>query len=207
MQILAYGEDALTLWALQNNLPLILHALNDSSALTQCEAFFRPSFGRSGGERSSQFGEFDFILLAEHSLYLGESKWDKSSERIVDGVLTLREEQLLRHEIFKFYVEEWAFGSYRNWSEFIINAQPILRQKCINKPIAPEDSLLAANIQTVLSIIKQHYSSQPAIRNVLLYLYDRTFNNKAPQKAGTDFSVVPIDYSGGLFGNYVNISI
>jgi len=127
MQILTYGEDALTLWALQNKLPFILQALNDSSAPSQCKGFFRPSFGRSGGVTSSQFGEFDFILLAEHCIYLGESKWDKSSERIVDSVLTLRGEQLLRHEIFMFYIEEWAFGNCINWHEFMTSAQPGLQ--------------------------------------------------------------------------------
>ena len=69
MEILGYGEDALTLWALKNKLPLILSALNDSSSLSQCKAFFRPSFGRRGGPSSAQFGEFDFILLIFRSLF------------------------------------------------------------------------------------------------------------------------------------------
>ena len=69
MNILGYGEDALTLWALQNILPFILEMLHDSSVPSQCDVFFRPSFGRRGGKRSSQFGEFDFIILSEDRLY------------------------------------------------------------------------------------------------------------------------------------------
>ena len=74
MQILGYGEDALTLWAMKNKLDVILEALNDSSDPSTCQVFFRPSFGRSGGDKSPQFGEFDFIILSQNGLYLGESK-------------------------------------------------------------------------------------------------------------------------------------
>jgi hypothetical protein len=36
MEMLAYGEDALTFWALKKRLPLILDVLNDSSVLEAC---------------------------------------------------------------------------------------------------------------------------------------------------------------------------
>ena len=206
MRILAYGEDAFTLWALQSKLPFILQALNDTSSPSQCDIFFRPSFGRSGGERSSQFGEFDFILLAEERLYLGESKWDKSSEKIVDGVLTIREEQQLRHEIFKFYVEEWVYVGYSDWLEFVKIASPKLQERGILKPIAPENSLLASNLRTVLAVIKQHYPLRPNIKNLLLYFFDSSFTNQLPTKAGSDFSVVSVDYSDALIGNFVKIN-
>ncbi len=207
MQILAYGEDALTLWAIQNRLALILQTLKDSSDSSRCRAFFRPSFGRSGGARSSQFGEFDFILLAEQCVYLGESKWDKSSEKISGGVLALRGEQLLRHEIFKFYIEEWAFGSHSTWREFADKAKPKLREKGITKPVAPDNSLLASNLRTVSEIIKQHYAALPVVKNVLLYLYNRTIDGQLPRKAGIDFIVVPVDYSEALLGNFIEIGV
>lgn len=121
MDIYAYGEDALTLWALKNKLGLILGLLNDTSSLDECRAFFRPSFGRGKG---AVFGEFDFILLSKHSVYLGESKWDRSSEKIEAGDLTLRMEQQRRHIIFKFYLTEWAFGQYKTWSEFEVYNWP-----------------------------------------------------------------------------------
>ena len=206
MQILAYEEDALTFWALQNKLPLILRALQDSSLPSQCDVFFKPSFGRGGGERNSQFGEFAFILLTEHCVYLGASKWDQSSEKIVDGVLTIREEQQLRHWMFKFCIEEWVYGPHSNWQEFVETAGPNLQKRGITKPLDPINSLLASNLRIVLGVIKQHYTSQPAVRNVLLYFYDRMLNTQLPHQAGKDFLVVSIDYQDGLHGNFVKIS-
>ena len=52
MKVLGYGEDALTLWALQNRLIQILDFLDDPSGPPECKVFFRPSFGRRGGSGS-----------------------------------------------------------------------------------------------------------------------------------------------------------
>jgi hypothetical protein len=82
MLVYTYGEDALTLWAIQNRLGELLRKLRDVSDPASCEVFFRPSFGRRGAAHSSQFGEFDFIILANRHLYLGESKWDESTEQV-----------------------------------------------------------------------------------------------------------------------------
>ena len=209
MEILAYGEDALTMWALRNKLEYILQELGDSPNSSKCQAFFRPSFGRRGGENSSQFGEFDFILLAENCIYLGESKWDSSSERIIDGKLELRVEQLLRHKLFKFYIAEWAFGTYQSneWQKFANEAKPKLIQENIEKPIAPAKSLLAENLQAILQLITEHYKNtdRPEIRNVLLYFHRNLGSDQLPQKAGNNFDVVAIDYSKDLKGSYINL--
>ena len=209
LEILAYGEDALTLWALKHKLEYILRELDNSPNPLLCQAFFRPSFGRRGGKNSSQFGEFDFILLTENCIYLGESKWENSSEKIVDGKIELREEQLLRHKLFKFYITEWAFGSYENneWKQFSSDAKSKLIQEDIEKPIATENSLLAENLQTTLKLIKEYYKNtgQPEIKNVLLYFHRNLDNEQLPQKAGKDFDVVLIDYSEELTGNYIKL--
>jgi|SRR3990170_713773 len=202
MDLLGYGEDALTLWSLKNKFGFILDALKDPSDISKCRAFFRPSFGRSGGNNSSQFGEFDFIILAEQHIYLGESKWDKSSERILNGFMDMRAEQLLRHKLFTFYVDEWAFGEYTDWGEFESRGKELLRQQGIDKPIAPAGSLLATNLQTVLGIIRDHYTSKPEIRNVLLYFYNGAIGGKPVKEAGNDFEVVTLDYSKDVSGNY-----
>jgi hypothetical protein len=110
MEIIGYGEDALTLWAIKNKLHAILQELNDNSDVSRCKVFFRPSFGRRGGEKSAQFGEFDFIILSKERIYLGESKWDGSSEN-KNGILELRDEQKFRHEVMKFYICQWCFSS------------------------------------------------------------------------------------------------
>ena len=207
MQILAYGEDALTLWAIRNKLDLILRGVNDSSDPSMCQVFFRPSFGRRGGDSSPQFGEFDFILLSKDRLYLGESKWIRSSEKLKGGVLELRKEQKRRHEVFQFYVEQWAFGSYSSWREFTDKARLELESGAA-KPLAPENSLLATNLQTVLGVIKEHYTSTPDIRNVLLYLYDGATVGQLPQRAGEDFDLVCIDYSKeDTLDNFIRIEV
>ena len=72
MQILGYGEDSLTLWALKRELGTILRSLCDTSRPENCKVLYRPSFGRGHG-----FGEFDFIILADACVYLGESKWQR----------------------------------------------------------------------------------------------------------------------------------
>jgi hypothetical protein len=206
MDILAYGEDALTFWAMKNRLTEILKDLGDASDPSACQVFFRPSFGRRGGDRRSEFGEFDFILLTDNGIYCGESKWQRSGEKIRDGILALRKEQIARHALFKFYVEEGAFGGYRTWPEFVTAAEIKLSALGILKPIAREGSLLASNLRTVLDIIRSRYVRMPPLKNVLLYLHSRPNANALPRTAGKDFIVVPVDYSEGVFENFIKLS-
>jgi hypothetical protein len=207
MQILGYGEDALTLWAIKSKLDVILEAVKDSSDPSMCQVFFRPSFGRRGGDSSPQFGEFDFILLSKDRLYLGESKWIRSSEKVKGGILELRDEQKRRHKVFKFYVEKWAFGDHSNWREFTDKARLELESGDA-KPLAPENSLLATNLKTVLRAITEHYASRPDIRDVLLYFYDGETVEQLPQKASDDFDLVCIDYSqADTLGNFIRIEV
>ncbi|MEY4945715.1 MAG: hypothetical protein RIR22_416 [Planctomycetota bacterium] len=120
MKVYAYGEDALTLWAIKNRLSEILSKLGDETKVDECKIFFRPSFGR-GGKGKSNFGEFDFILLTFKAIYLGESKWDGSSEKLKDGLLELRPEQLFRHNVFKWYMDNWTFAcpQLTDWKDLI----------------------------------------------------------------------------------------
>ncbi|MCP4543147.1 MAG: hypothetical protein GY832_39035 [Chloroflexi bacterium] len=204
MQLYSYGEDALTLWALQNRLDTILQTAGDTSSTKSCQVFFRPSFGRSGGDTSSQFGEFDFIILTNTCLYLGESKWTRASKKFDQAILKLPPKQLLRHQIFKFYVKHWAFGNYGTWDEFK-KARTELQNLGIEKPLAPTNSLLAENLQTVLGIIKKHYSSLPQMQNVLLYLHNGMADESLPQKASEDFIVITIDYSKAAIANFIRL--
>jgi hypothetical protein len=210
MKLFGYGEDALTLWALKMKLPEILEPFSDRSPTSDCKIFFRPSFGRRGGENSSQFGEFDFLILASKCLYLGESKWDRSSELIDnDSIIELRPEQLRRHQLFDFYIQEWAFGQYSEWGEFVTAASPRAREK-FQKPLAPSDSLLAKNLKSVMDIIRSHFSHhKPQIHNVLLYLYGSPKGKQIPKevKGEFGFQVVPIKYPVSDTGNYISIEI
>jgi hypothetical protein len=199
LKMLAYGEDALTLWDVTKRLSFILQKLNKPSPLSDCRVIFRPSFGRSGGEKSAQFGEFDFIILSKVSLYLGESKWDRSSEKIRNGHLSLRAEQLLRHRLFKFYVKQWFSNKPESWQVFVENASNRFKEMDIPKPIAPVKSLLATNLQMILNIIHEHYSSNiPQIKDVLLYFHTDANLNLIPKTAGNGiemFEVIGVNYS------------
>ncbi|MDR3578182.1 MAG: hypothetical protein P4L50_30310 [Anaerolineaceae bacterium] len=207
MEILGYGEDALTLWGMKYKLSDILNSQNDPSNPERCKIFFRPSFGRAGGDKSAQFGEFDFIILSDDFLYLGESKWDRSHEKIADGCLILRPEQLLRHRVFYCLIQLWLDNDYICWSHFKVPAEKILRKESVNKQFAPENSLLAKNLEMTFNIIKGHYKSIPQIKNLLLYFHCNKPVSQLPKKAGNDFNVVSLDYSMVTLGNYIQISI
>ncbi|MEK6795911.1 MAG: hypothetical protein AABZ39_14105 [Spirochaetota bacterium] len=93
MEILGYGEDALSLHFLKNEANMKKHLY-----LSKIETiFYRPSFGRG----VSCYGEFDFIVGGISGnlkkVCLGESKWDgfgKYASILID------EDQLERHSAF-----------------------------------------------------------------------------------------------------------
>ena len=204
MEIFSYGEDALTLWAIKNRFNDILKLLRDTSKNSVCKVFYRPSFGRRGGALSSQFGEFDFIILSEKKVYLGESKWDGSSE-LINGVIELREEQLLRHKIFNCYLECWLKNKYSSWDEFREKLTSYFEKESIQKPVAPTDSILASNIQTILGIMKQHFHTFPEIKNVLLYMYKT--KTDLPTNVNGNFELVLVDYSDAAVDNLIKMEI
>jgi hypothetical protein len=53
VKILGYGEDTLTLWAMKEHIGKILKEFEDPTLSSDCLVFYRPSFGRSGGEDSA----------------------------------------------------------------------------------------------------------------------------------------------------------
>ena len=201
MKLLGYGEDALTLWALTRQLDTILSELPGSSKAQNCEVLYRPSFGRKGGKKGAQFGEFDFILLTERAVFLGESKWDRSPEEIRDGALNLRQEQKDRHKIIRFYIDRFAFGRYKTWAEFRAAEASGFAEGEFGKALAPDGSLLASNLEHVLLRIRKRFDSPPEIIDVLLYLHKNREEASLPSKGPKGFQVVRLDYSKALEGN------
>jgi len=116
-KILGYGEDALTLWALKHRTSEILESFHDRTAPSDCLIFYRPSFGRSGGEDTAEFGEFDAILVSSECIYLIESKWGNLS-RFNEDRIAIRSEQELRHRIFSWYITHWDEKYCKNWESF-----------------------------------------------------------------------------------------
>ena len=200
-RIFGYGEDALTLWALKNKLAVILNAFNDPSNPEDCVVFYRPSFGRSGGNLSAQFGEFDAIVASKQAIYLVESKWDNNS-RFDKKEVVLRSEQVLRHQLLKWYINNWDLTySAENWDK--------IREKqgsISYKVIPPKTSLLAKNLQFILTNLIGNLSSgdKVIVVNVLLFFYNHACS-KPPAQVNGDFKIVPIEYGEENKNNFISL--
>jgi hypothetical protein len=186
--IFGYGEDALTLWFLKNQLEVILHRFKDNTKPLDCLAFYRPSFGRSGGPESAEFGEFDAIVASKENVYLIESKWDNHRQS-KPKELILRPEQTGRHEVFRWYLSNWNNGEKS-------------AELTGGKKIAPANSLLATNLQHILTQLRQccpNSAHSEHVKNILLYFHSA--NSKPPQKVSDGFTVVPVEYEGNYYVN------
>jgi len=201
-KILGYGEDSLTLWMLRHHIPMILDG-DDKTLESDCLVFYRPSFGRSGGSGSPEFGEFDAIVASLKKIYLIESKWDnllasKSEKNLVRPV------QGLRHQIFSWYITHWKEKHVQNWKEFVDEEGQNFKRK-FNKPIA-SSGLLAQNLEFVLKTLLEHcrkFSGEQNIKNVLVFFYKERLD-ALPIKP-EDFTLVTIDYSQDITGNFVRM--
>ncbi|WP_020619265.1 hypothetical protein [Paenibacillus daejeonensis] len=199
MQILGYGEDALTLWAMKNRLPYILSQFNDNSLEDECIVFYRPSFGRRGGINRAEFGEFDAIVLSKHTIYLIESKEniDKSKTIVPRSV------QTLRHKIFRHYVDEWYKDHFPDWTSFEMVASSYYGDVGFKK-LAPVDSLLSDNLGSILRLIKERYIQKPDIKDVLLH-FPLQEDKPTPLTIDPAFTLVTLTYTGAKLGNYISL--
>jgi len=209
-EILGYGEDAFTLWALKKRISEILDKLNDHSSQSDCLIFFRPSFGRSGGKGSAQFGEFDSILASSKNIYLIETKWDNFSENENDEII-LNNEQVLRHKIFSWYYMNWDARQSPDWRKFVNALQDDFIRNFPDRKIAPPKSLLAQNLEFVLKKLKEHFEdisfAYKEPKNVLIYFYNKNKSKEIEKIISRDviFKVINIDYSQYVLGNFIRL--
>ncbi len=205
-RILGYGEDAFTLWALKHYTDDILKSFQDQTAPSNCVIFHRPSFGRSGGERSAEFGEFDAVLASSENIYLIESKWDNLS-RFNKSEITIRSEQRIRHRIFSWYITHWDKKYSSSWESFVKGEMDDFRRRFPKKRMAPSESLLAVNLEFILTMLQKRcgkFSSERNIRNLLLFFYNRK-KSTPPTKIGGGFNLMSIDYSQEITGNFITL--
>jgi len=205
-KILGYGEDAFTLWALKHHTSDILKSFQDQTAPSDCLFFYRPSFGRSGGEHSAEFGEFDAILVSLENIYLIESKWDNLASFTKDEIV-IRPEQKLRHRIFSWYIIHWDKKYSGDWQRFKKELLDDFQKNFPKKIIAPTESLLATNLQFILTTIQKHcrkISSERNIRNVLLFFYNKN-RSTPPTKISKVFNLVSINYSQEITENFITL--
>jgi hypothetical protein len=157
MTIIGYGEDGLTYKALATQLHLILPA-NDQTDPENCTIFYRPSFGRAGGNTSCQFGEFDAIVASPNAVYLIESKWDHLTDQ-ERPVVVLGDVQILRHRIFTWLLDAWrkwrqGNPANLNWADFREEANEDFKREFRYRPLAGVNTLLAENLAYILHALE-----------------------------------------------------
>ena len=200
-KILGYGEDAFTLWALKHHIFPILKKSQDQTIPSDCLIFYRPSFGRGD---DAEFGEFDAILVSSENIYLIESKWDNLAS-FKNGEITLEKQQKIRHRIFSWYILHWDKMYSNNWESFGKEQMNDFQKKFKERRIAPTGSLLATNLEFILTMLQKHFgknSSERNIKNVLLFFYDKN-ESTPPTKITKGFNLVAIDYSKEIKGNFI----
>ena len=203
-KLFGYGEDGFTLWTLKKRVSEILIKLNDMTKPSDSLIFFRPSFGRSSGRGSAEFGEFDAILASLENIYLIESKWDNFSKNGNDEI-KLNDEQILRHKIFLWYYMNWD-AQQSDW-KFSNDQQKDFVSNFPDRKTAPSGSLLAQNLEFVLKKLQEHCKrcEHRYPRNVLLYFYNKE-NSKEIKNViagNVKFEVINIDYSQYIQDNFI----
>ena len=200
-EILGYGEDALTLWALKRHMSNILKKFKDGTAPSKCFTFYRPSFGRNS---SSVFGEFDAIIVSPKNIYLIESKWDNLAEHRKNEI-KLGKEQQLRHEIFSWYLTHWNKEYSGHWESFWESYKG--KFKFQKKTMPLKGRLLATNLEFILAKASKHCKtiSHKNIKNVLLFFHDGKKTRNLP-KISKNFKVIPIDYSKETKDNFITLA-
>ncbi len=180
---LVYGEDGLTLKYTTENLEDLLSKLGEDSIPEDCTVFYRPSFGRQ-----RFYGEFDAIIITPKKAYLIESKWDESGD-LTKG---LERHQVLRHEIFRWFTNNWKGELGEAWNEFAKKNNPVFKKKFKSKFIPSSSSVLGQNLQTVLTQI-----GDKELENVLLIFY----KDQPVEAAQEGFTIINIKYKPtlGLF--------
>ena len=123
---------------------------NDDSPADKTLFIYRPSFGRAGGNASSQFGEFDAIIATPKGVYLIESKW--TGEPIFNGQVRLAGRQMRRHEVFRWIRERWLEQAPQDWAEFYNHNGNVAEfaEHFEDKPLAQPGHRLTSNLQYVL---------------------------------------------------------
>lgn len=210
MEILAYGEDSLTLWALskEDRLASILKALDDDTPAEECLVIYRPSFGRKGGLSSPQFGELDAIIASKRCVYLIESKWDRAG-RSESKVVPLAAVQIARHAIFGWLRERWSERYSRSWDAFVRDHQADFSASFPVRQLPNANTLLACNLDYLLTILLPYPETT---QNVVLYFHavgrnpPRAVTDKAGNGPSTPFRLVALPYFPSGSSQFIQLS-
>lgn len=193
VEILGYGEDSLTMWMLKHHISKILDE-DDKTSVLDCLVFYRPSFGRSGGSGSPEFGEFDAFIASLKKIYLIESKWDNLSGSNRNRE-PLKSVQRLRHRVFSWYLTNWNKSYLKDWQRFLEEKRGGFEKNFIDEKVIAEKGLLIDNLQLVLRMLLDHcreFNGEQSIRNVLLFFHHKSSPLSMKSKG---FKMVNFPYS------------
>lgn len=155
--IYGYGEDALTLYAMTKGFPLFLDQLQDKTPSDRAVIYFRPSFGRRSPNPKvtpSVFGEFDAIVVTERATYLVEAKWNNSTE-LQETTLTVADRQRRRHEIFRWYHDQWQQIEPLPWADFRSRNKASFEARFPGLTIPTAGTTLAKNLEYILTSVSR----------------------------------------------------
>jgi hypothetical protein len=207
-QIICYGEDALTYWAITSRLYELLQALGDNSFPSATVLMYHPSFGRRGSigpqadkeQLSAEFGEFDAILGTQQAVYLVESKWD-SSPRPGDYWIKLKDVQSRRHAIMHWYLKTWRTSQPKDWNAFAVQHEAAFQMEFQGYKLASADSRLAQNLEFVLKTLGK---CGEHIQDVLLFIGQAA--SRKPLGVKPDgFKLVTLEYKPVIPSGYFQI--
>jgi hypothetical protein len=108
----------------------------------------------------------------------------------------------MRHQIFTWYLTHWKKTYSNKWADFIEEQHRTFNFRA--KTIAPANSLLAKNLEFVVSKLLERceaFSSENNVKNILLFFYRG--ESKAPLNINEAFAPIAIDYGKEVLGNYV----
>ncbi|MGD0817251.1 MAG: hypothetical protein ABR986_02485 [Methanomassiliicoccales archaeon] len=185
---IGYGEDALTLWALNNRREEFLKILGDTSNPSDCILFYRPSFGR-GGRSKACLGEFDSILISPLNMYLIETKWDYSPE-IRTGELVACQD--IRHASITWLARNWEDNM--SFSSFFKNNRLRFSKEFPGKELAPEGSGVYQRMEFILETARQKSKGNKIqVKNVILLMLEKGSTGTF-RKIPSGFELVTIHY-------------
>lgn len=92
-----------------------------------------------------------------------------------------------------------------NWESFVKEQIDDFKKEFDDREIALTDSLLATNLEFVLTKIHKYLGKIPSkqnIKNILLFFYNKN-NSSPPTKIPEGFNLVTVDYSQETIGNFI----
>lgn len=194
MQVFGYGEDSYTMYILNAEINLLLSKLNETSGSKNSIVLYRPCFGRKHG-----IGEFDFIILASNTVYLGETKL---SYRVSSHYnFALKQCQIDRHDKMEKLIRLWFELPSKE------NTLSMLEPNRFHLKLPTQNSGLYKHIESFLSLLSSRFDFPPFVKNTLLVLSD-VIDGKEFTVNTPDFEIVTMkipDLSESVLPGYVNL--